>query len=347
MKVSVTIKDVAKQANVAPSTVSRVISNSPRISEKTKRKVRKVMDEMGYHLNLNARVLVRQSTQTIGIVMKNSASHSFENPFFSELLRGISQACHEHDYSINLTTGESEEEIFNDVVKMVQGKRVDGVIVLYSKKDDQVVPYLMEHDFPFVMVGKPVMDSSNVMYVDNDNVQACRDATNYLINIGHDKVALLGGGSHFEVDKARLEGFKYAVNENKLELPNGYITNIETGNSKRMQAIHELMDLPEPPTALVVTDDINALKVMAVLQERNMKMPEDVSIVSFNNTMLSKLSNPPLTTVDTNSYQLGYESSNSLIHLLDEPDMLKRSVIVPTTIVERQSCSRKMTPNMD
>ncbi|UOQ94484.1 LacI family DNA-binding transcriptional regulator [Halobacillus shinanisalinarum] len=338
---SVTIKDVAKQANVAPSTVSRVISNNPRISEKTKRKVRKVMEEMGYHLNFNARVLVSQSTQTIGIVMKNSSSHSFENPFFSELLRGISRACNENDYGINLTTGESEEAIYNDVVKMVQGKRVDGIIVLYSKKDDKVVPYLMEHDFPFVMIGKPLVDSSNVMYVDNDNVQASRNATNFLVNLGHEKIGFIGGDSHFEVANARLEGFKYAANEHKLNLPESYLRNIEIENGDSTQIINELMDLSEPPTALVITDDFNALKVMATLQERNIKMPEEVSIIGFNNTMIAKLSNPPLTTVDTNSYQLGYESGQSLIQLLHDPKMLKRSVIVPTTIVERESCIKK------
>lgn len=131
---SVTIKDVAKQANVSPSTVSRVISDSNKISEKTKKRVRKVMEEMGYHINLNARVLVQKSTQTIGIVMKHSASQTLENPFFPELLRGISAECNEKEYSILLTTGNSEEAIFDEVKKLVMGKRVDGIIVIYSKK---------------------------------------------------------------------------------------------------------------------------------------------------------------------------------------------------------------------
>ncbi|MFC7062014.1 LacI family DNA-binding transcriptional regulator [Halobacillus seohaensis] len=336
---SVTIKDVAKQANVAPSTVSRVISDSPRISMKTKRKVRKVMDEMGYHLNLNARVLVRQSTQTIGIVMKNSATHSFENPFFAEILKGISGSCHANEYSLNLTTGESEDAIFQDVVKMVQGKRVDGIIVLYSKEDDKVVPYLMECDFPFVVVGKPLYGANQFMYVDNDNVQASREAANYLIELGHKRLGFVGGDLQFEVTRDRLEGFQQALQEHNIEIPESYTRNIELDNSaKGKEVVSDLMNLSEPPTALVVTDDYNGLTVMSALQAQHINVPDDVSIIGFNNTMISKLANPPLTTVDTNPYQLGFQSSNGLIDTLQTPSMLKRGVIIPTSIIERESC---------
>src|SRR5699024_6882446 len=137
---AVTIKDVAKKANVSPSTVSRVISDSPRISEQTKRKVRRVMEEMGYHLNYNARVLAQQKTRTIGVVMKKSSSDSLHDPFFPEVLRAISTYCNNEDDSIMLTTGESEEEIFEDVVKMVRGRRVDGIIVTYCKREERGMP---------------------------------------------------------------------------------------------------------------------------------------------------------------------------------------------------------------
>ncbi|WP_082233282.1 LacI family DNA-binding transcriptional regulator [Halobacillus massiliensis] len=337
---SVTIKDVARQANVAPSTVSRVISDSPRISEDTKRRVRKVMEEMGYHLNINGRVLVRQSTQTIGIVMKDSATHSFENPFFSEILKGISGSCHAKDYSINLTTGESQEAIFQDVVKMVQGKRVDGIIVLYSREDDPVVPYLMERDFPFVVVGKPLFGANKHMYVDNDNVEASREAANHLINLGHRRLGFIGGDLKFEVAKDRLNGFKQAAYENGIKEEELYILSTELNNpvTTGKKIVSKLMELSHRPTALLVTDDYNGLTVISAFQEHNIKVPEDVSVIGFNNTMIAKLAYPPLTTVDTNPYQLGFQASNSLIDVLNDPSALKRGVIIPTTIVERDSC---------
>ncbi|MCP3028020.1 LacI family DNA-binding transcriptional regulator [Halobacillus sp. A5] len=337
---SVTIKDVAKRANVAPSTVSRVISDSPRISEDTKKRVRKIMDEMGYHLNINGRVLVRQSTQTIGIVMKDSATHSFENPFFSEILKGISESCHANEYSLNLTTGESEESIFQDVIKMVQGKRVDGIIVLYSKEDDKVVPYLMEHNFPFVVVGKPLYGANKFMYVDNDNIEASRDATNYLIDRGHRELGFIGGDLKFEVTRDRLKGFKLAAEQHGIEVKDHSIKSIDLNdtveNGKKL--VKALLSLSKPPTGLVITDDYNGLTVMSALQEENIRIPQDVSIIGFNNTMIAKLANPPLTTVDTNPYQLGFEASSGLIDILHDPSKVKRGVIIPTTIIERDSC---------
>ncbi len=335
---SVTIKDVAKKANVAPSTVSRVISNSPRISEATKRKVRGVMKEMGYHLNFNARVLVRKSTQTIGIVMKYSSSHSLDNPFFSELLRGISASCHENDFSINLTTGDSEEAIFKDVVKMVQGKRVDGVIVLYSKKDDKVVPYLKEAGCPFIMVGTPAGRDKEILYVDNDNTEASKEAANYLLKLGHTKIGFIGGDSHFEVTSDRLEGYIQALREANLPVHKPYMKTLEFETTRSYQIVSEIVNLSDPPTSLVISDDYNALSVLAALQEKNISLPEEMSVITFNNTMITRLSRPQLTTVDTQSSRLGYEAARNLIEQLQHPDIVRKPVIIPASIVERESC---------
>lgn len=335
---SVTIKDVAVQANVAPSTVSRVISDSSLISEKTKQKVRKVMDEMGYHLNYNAQMLATQSTKTIGIVMKDSSKESMYNTFFPEVLRGISALCSKHDFSISLTTGESEEDVFNDTVKMVRGKRVDGMIVLYSKKEDKVVPYLIESGIPFVLIGNPLIESKQITYVDNDNVLATKEATDYLLDLGHEKIAFIGESAQFEVGDARLNGFKQAMTKSGFEVPKSCIKHIHFDPNEGQEIAAELMSLEEPPTALVVTDDLNALILLTALSKHNIRVPEDMSIIGFNNSVLSKISNPPLTTVDIKIYQLGYESANCLIELVKDPEMFKKSVIIPTVILERESC---------
>lgn len=335
---SVTIKDVAKRADVAPSTVSRVISDHPKISEKTKKRVRKVMDEMGYHMNYNAQILAQQSTKTIGIVMKNSSKESIHTSFFPEVTRGISALCSKHDFSISLTTGESEEEIYQDTVKMVRGKRVDGLIVLYSKKDDKVVPYLIESGIPFVVIGKPLIESGRIMFVDNDNVQAAREATEYLINLGHQRIAFIGDDSQFEVVEARLNGYSQAMKANNLEVLNEYIKNIQFEPAQGKQVIAELMSLDQQPTAIVITDDLNALITLSVLSEKNINVPGDMSVVSFNNSIHSRVSNPPLTSVDIQIFQLGYEAASCLLELIEDPQMFRKSVIIPTVIKERTSC---------
>jgi len=334
--VNITIKDVAKEAKVAPSTVSRVISDSPRISEKTKIKVRKVIDELGYHLNHNARVLVQSKTQTIGIVMKNSTSESMHDPFFPEAVRGISAYCSKMEFNITLTTGESEEAIFQDVIKMVQGKRVDGMIVSYSKKGDQVVPYLVEKGIPFVLIGSPFENHNEVMYVDNNNLEAAKEATTHLINLHHARIGFIGGDWDYEVSAARYNGYKAALSEHGLIYDEQYSKH-DNSTQVLEDMVNDLMDLAYPPTGLVVTDDLVSLHVLQVLGKRGIQVPHDVSIISFNNARIAQLSIPPLTSVDTQIYQLGYESAKSLIEEINEPSELKKSVVIPTEIKQRES----------
>lgn len=336
---SVTIKDVAERANVAPSTVSRVLSDSSLISEKTKQKVRKVMDEMGYHLNYNAQMLALQSTKTIGIVMKNSSQESMYNTFFPEVIHGISTLCSKHDFSISLTTGDTEEDIFNDTVKMVRGKRVDGMIVLYSKRDDKVVPYLIESGIPFVVIGNPLNDLSKVTYVDNDNVLATKSATEYLLKLGHQKIAFIGQDTQFEVGEARQNGYVQAIKEAGLKVSEGYMKKLHFSPSEGTRIVSELLELTDPPTALVISDDLHASVVLTALSKQQIKVPEEMSIISFNDSIVSKISNPPLTTVDTQIYELGYEAANCLLELVKDPEAYRKSVIIPTVIVERASCS--------
>ncbi|WP_419892884.1 LacI family DNA-binding transcriptional regulator [Oceanobacillus kimchii] len=332
---SVTIKDVAREANVSPSTVSRVLSDSDKISEKTKRKVRKVMNELGYHINYNARVLVQKSTKTIGIVMKHSATHSWHNPFFPEVLRGISTYCHHLDYSISLTTGESEDSIYKEVVKMVNGKRIDGVIVLYSKKDDKVVPFLIEQQIPFVVIGKPMEHTNEIMYVDNDNVQAGKEATEFLIDLGHEEIAFIGDNPEFQVIQDRMNGYKEALLSNALLYREEYIKYDDNNNNPKV--VTELFNEETVPTAFVISSDIQAISILKILHEKGYHVPNDMSIVTFNKTFITELSMPSLTTVNTQTYQLGYESSRCLIELINDPNMFKRSVIIPTVMELRDS----------
>lgn len=178
------------------------------------------------------------------------------------------------------------------------------------------------------------------MYVDNDNIEASREATNYLIDRGHRDLGFIGGDLKFEVTRDRLKGFKQAAKQHGIEVKDHSIRSIDLSDTVRngKRIVKDLMSLSTPPTGLVITDDYNGLTVMSALQEQNIKVPDDVSIIGFNNTMIAKLSNPPLTTVDTNPYQLGYEASNGLIDILHEPEMIKRGVIIPTNIIERDSC---------
>ncbi len=338
---NITIKDVAKAANVSPSTVSRVIADSPRISEKTKKKVRKVMEELGYHPNFIARSLANQSTQVIGVVFPSSGNLAFQNPFFSEVLRGISEAAHEKHYGIQLTTGVTEEEIYQDVVRMVQGGRVDGVILLYSKIRDHVIDYLLEKDFPFVMVGKPYEHVDKITHVDNDNVEAARETTEYLLKLGHQRIGFIGGDKHLMVTVTRLEGYKQALQKAKMPIRKEYIIHEDFLESGGKQGTLKLLSLPEPPTALIVTDDLMALGVLQTVLQYGLEVPRDLSVVSFNNALIARLANPPLSSVYIGILDLGVEAVKQLIAKIENKREPVKRVIIPHELIIRSSCASR------
>ncbi|PFO01374.1 LacI family transcriptional regulator [Bacillus sp. AFS076308] len=337
---TVTIKEVAKLANVAPSTVSRVIANNPRISEATKRKVKKVMEELGYHPNLNARSLSSKATQTIGLVMPSSGDVVFQNPFFPTVLQGISEGVHEKKYALQMTTGRSQQEILEAVIQMVQGKRVDGMILLNSKVEDKVIQYLREIDFPFVVIGKPAKYIEEITHVDNDNVRAMKEATEYLIDQGHSQIAFIGGSPELIVTVDRLNGYKQALENSNIPIKEEYIKHEEFLREGGQEAVNELMALQQRPTALLVVDDFMALGVLNKLDESGIKVPEDISVVSFNNILLSEMSKPPLTSVDINILKLGLEASRGLIEKIENSSEPTKRIIISHQLVERSSCSR-------
>ncbi|MDQ0483472.1 LacI family DNA-binding transcriptional regulator [Guptibacillus hwajinpoensis] len=332
---AVTIKDVAKLANVAPSTVSRVIANNPRISEQTKRRVREAMEYLGYHPNYNARSLANKSTQTIGLVMPSSADKVFQNPFFPEVLRGISTKAHEKEYTLYMSTGSKEEDILEGVMGMVHGRRVDGIVMLYSRIDDKIMTFLQEQNFPFTVIGKPFALPDTITHVDNDNYRAAKDVTEHFIEKGHECIAFVGGNLDLVVTVDRLSGYEKALREAGIPHNDDYVVHVEFLKEGGQEAVMELFSLPEPPTALVVVDDLMALGIMSKLDEIGLSVPEDVSIISFNNVMLAEYASPPLTSVDINIFELGYEAVNCLLEKIADPDAENKRVCIPHKVVER------------
>lgn len=337
---AVTIKDVAKIANVAPSTVSRVIANSPRISEKTKKRVREVMEELGYHPNFIARSLASHSTRAIGLVMPSSSDAVFQNPFFPTVLTGLSEGAHAKQYALHMTTGKTDDEIYDGVVAMVQGGRVDGVVLLYSKVEDRVISYLKKRDFPFFVIGKPFKDDENINYVDNDNFKAGKEVTEHLIQLGHDRIAFIGGNLDLVVTVERIEGYEKALRNSGIKLVDEYIINDEFLQESGQDAVEVLLSLDQPPSALVVADDLMALGVLNKLDEMGIEVPKDISIVSFNNVLIAEMARPPLTSVDINIFDLGFQAAKNLIQRIENPEEPIKRIIVPFNIVTRYSCDR-------
>ncbi|PAV30967.1 LacI family transcriptional regulator [Virgibacillus profundi] len=336
----VTIKDVAKATGVSPSTVSRVIADNPRISPDTKKKVRKAMKDLGYHTNISARNLVVKSTKAIGVIMPSSADKALQNPFFPEILRGIGSVTHRMKYSVTLSSGQTEEEIYEEVQRMVFGSYVDGVILLYSRLNDRVTNFLIERGFPFVIVGKPYENVNGITHVDNDNFTAGKEITEHLIDQGHEKIAFIGGSKDLFVTIDREAGYEAALQEAGHEVSDSYKIHTEFLKSGGREAVENLMSLKTPPTGIVVSDDLMSVGVLSMLEESGVKVPRDVSLVSFNNVYLSEIILPALTTVDIQIHELGAQSAKALIEkTVNKTEPVKR-ISIPYEIVYRDSVSR-------
>ena len=180
---AVTIKDVAALAGVSPSTVSRTCKDNPSISRETKEKVRKAMLQLGYEPNFQASNLASQNSKTIGIILPPSDRETFENPFFLETIRGISQFCNGRQYISTIVTGQNSEELLGAIRTMVRSGQVDGFILLYSKADDAIIEYLNEEGLLYVLVGKAQQFANLTIYIDNDNVLAGKEATDYFYDL--------------------------------------------------------------------------------------------------------------------------------------------------------------------
>lgn len=335
---AVTIKDVAKRADVSPATVSRVIADHPKITPKTKHKVRKAMDELGYYPNIQARNLVAQKSKAVGVIMENSTTLAFQNPFFPEVLRGISASAHHSQYGLYLSTGATGQEIYEEVVAMTQGKRVDGIILLYSKTDDKVVDYLLANGIPFSMVGRPYTRPDAISYVDNDNVAVSKEVVKHLIALGHRRISFVGGAADFIVSLDRLAGYKQALEEAGLPFVPEYAVTQEQMEGNEKEAIQQLMALEQPPTAIVTHDDLVAYEVIGYLEDLSISVPADVSIVGFNNHTLSSHLKPPLSTVDISIFDLGAEAAHLVLEKIKDDNAASRNIIVPAALIERGSC---------
>jgi len=332
---AVTIIDVAKRAGVSPSTVSRVISGHPRISQATSDKIKAIMDEMGYHPNVLAKSLVSKTTHTLGIYLPKP-EELFLNLFFPEVIRGIVTHATKSGYDLMMATGTSEWEEVESITRLVRGRRVDGVILMHSRKNDPVIGFLRESEFPYVLIGRNE-DYDDVLSVDNNNIQASYDSTRHLIAQGHTRIGFISGPQHLIVSKDRLQGFRQAIQEAGLESNPDWIVEGDFMQESGYRAMSLIMSLPSRPTALVVTDDIIAFGILRGLNELGYSVPTDLSLIGCNNISIAELANPPISTIDIGIYQLGYTASQLLIRKIKGEPIQQPRVVIPHRLIIRES----------
>lgn len=337
---AVTIKDVAALAGVSPSTVSRTCKNNPSISEETKERVRKAMAELGYEPNFQASNLASQNSRTIGIILPASAKEVYENSFYLEAIQGISHYCNGRQYMTTIVTGQDEAEILNAVRSMSRSGKVDGFIVLYSKKEDPVIDYLFNEGLLYILIGKATQYTNQTIYIDNDNLLAGREAAEYLYQLGHHRIAYLGSDSSLMFSADRKAGYQLALASHQLPVRPEYCVEVKNVSENNEEAIRGLLMQKDRPTAILVSDDILAVSLERVCLENHLAIPEDLSIISFNNSLFARLTSPQLTSIDIGAGQLGSEAASQIINHIENPNLLATKIIVPHHLIERDSCCK-------
>ncbi|RIL50076.1 MULTISPECIES: LacI family DNA-binding transcriptional regulator [Mammaliicoccus] len=330
----VTIKDVAKEANVAPSTVSRVISGHKSISDKTSKKVKAVMKQLGYQPNIAARTLVTQKSKTIGLILKSASKEMTQNPFFTDVLMGISIACKQREYSTIMTTSIEQADLLVEVENLIKSKSIDGFIMLYSKENDPVTQLLKKYQFPFVVVGKQ-LGEREIIHIDNDNVEASQMITEFMIHKGHDHIAFIAEPDSYAVALDRVEGFKKACNKHSINQFEIYHAN--PNRDEILAIIKEMKETTTFPTAIITSDSMININLLSALYELNIRVPDEVMTATFNDSFINTFASPPQTVVNIYPEHLGEEAGIALIKLIENPNILRKNTVIPTEIIERKS----------
>jgi DNA-binding LacI/PurR family transcriptional regulator len=335
---AVTIKDVAALAGVSPSTVSRTCKDHPSISRETKERVRQAMAQLGYEPSFSSGAQPNQPFPIIGIILPPSSRNVYENAFYLEAIRGISQFCNDREYISTVVTGQDDEEILRAVRTLAKEERSGGFILLYSKQDDAVTEYLYNEGLLYVLIGKAKQYANQTIYIDNDNFLAGEEAAQYLYRLGHRRIAFVGNQRAMLFSAERKAGYQAALTKHQLPLIPDYCVETDPFSSDWKELFDRLLTMENRPTAIVASDDILAVAVVRSCEQHDLCVPKDLSVVSFNNSLLARISSPMLTSIDIHSFQLGIEAASQLINHIENPNLLATKILVPHSLVERESC---------
>lgn len=336
---AVTIKDVAALAGVSTSTVSRVCNGNTSTARETRDRVMKAIAQLGYEFTPPSETAAQPGIN-IAVVLPPADRNAYENIFYLKAIRGISQVCNQRNVTTTIVAGETFEELLQAVTALHRSKRADGYILLYAKSNDIVVDYLCSQGQVYVVVGKVEELSAQTICIDNDNLGAGKDATDYLYRLGHRRIGCISEKNNYYYSVDRRSGYQLSLLQHGLSLDPGYSVQIKSIHPEDMGELHSLLRREDRPTAFVVCDDILALAVERACVQNGLSIPEDVSIIAFNNSLYTRLSVPQLTSVDINAYQLGYEAAVQAINHIETPDLAPVKTIIPHKILERDSCRK-------
>lgn len=334
-----TLKEVAQKADVSIATVSRVINNSNKVNPETRERVQKAMRTLGYRPSRVAQRLrnTNGKSKLLGLIIPD-----IQNPFYSRIVRGIEDVAYQNDYALILCNSDenpARERFYLDVLR---SESVDGVILPPIHQYGNVLDRIIDSGIPVVCVDRKLAkDSVDTVVVNNR--KGAYEAISHLLDLNHRRIAILASSSKYSSFKERLEGYEQALREKGVEIDESLIREGDPRNAEKAKELTlELLQLEPSPTALFVTNNLMSLGVLQAINELNLSIPKDISVVMFDDISWATVVSPPLTVVKQPSYEIGRRAAELLFQRISDPDRETVEVIMDTTLIVRSSTSRPL-----
>jgi len=323
--VEVSIKDIAKAAGVSPSTVSRALSDHPRISDETKGHVRRLARQMGYTPSLLARSLVMQDTATIGVVITSAS-----DPFLAYLVMSIEETARERGYSVLLSSSYLDSERELESVKSFHGRRTRGIIVIGSQIDNGYLELRDYLSLPIVLSNCPTYPYS----VSCNNLTGARQAVEHLYQLGHRRIAYIASQRSQDSNLARLTGYQQVLADNGISVDQDLIFEGDGTLQGGFQLTQKLVARNQPPTAIFCFNDMTAIGVLDALRRNGIRVPDEMSVVGFDDVEFAAYYHPSLTTVRQPTDVMGQRLVHILLALIQGQEDVTPETL-PTRLVIR------------
>jgi DNA-binding LacI/PurR family transcriptional regulator len=324
-----TIYDVANKAGVSIATVSKVINNTGRIGEKTRQRVLTIMQELKYQPSVVASALSGKKTFTIGLLIPDLA-----NPFFSEIARSIEDRGHELGFSVVMCSTDNNSEKEAKYISLLKQKSVDGFILASGFKNDEILKEIVKEKIPIALVSLDI-PALAVDSVTIDDFMGGYQATSHLIALGHREIAVIAEDSRSS--KERIRGYRHVLEEHRLTFDDSMIliSDFTVEDGRRLSG--QILDSKEPPSAIFACNDLLAMGTIQAARERGIKIPDELSVVGFDNTILSTATDPPLTTVAQPTHDMGRQVVDMLTEEIAAQKKVKQKVVLLPELIIRNS----------
>ncbi|NLL70205.1 MAG: LacI family transcriptional regulator [Epulopiscium sp.] len=332
------IKDIAKIAGVAPSTVSRVLNNRPDVSERTRKRILAIMEQYNYIPNNSARNLKMIESNAIGVLVKG-----IYNPFFSKIIQSIEEKIAEQGYSMTLNYNYDDSNDIDTAITLIKEKRLEGLICLGGNFEYIDEQQILSLNTPIVIASANIIDQQNKSILSSvtiDNEKAAFEAVDYLCNLGHTKIGMITTGeSDRSIGRLRIQGYKKALQKHHIKVQKELMEIGEYTFDSGFNAMERLFDKDLGMTALFATSDIMAIGAAKAALSRGFIIPDDISIVGFDDIEYTRYFHPSLTTIKQPQVEIGYNSVEILFDILKK-EKEHRHVILKTELVKRNSCKQ-------